>query len=162
MDERTRQALLERGRRYGAPVEVKAASRPVGRYVGFRARDAILGLPVAMVHEFARLEHWVPLRRGRTVLGLTQLRGEVLGLVDLLAAALDQPCEVESWMIVLDVRGGRAAAPVSEVLGTRTVTEAELAPPEQLVRRSPAVAHVTHDLWQLLDPAAIAAALGGR
>jgi chemotaxis signal transduction protein len=143
-------------------VGTKAASRAVGRYVGFKVEDVVFGLPVAMVHEFARLEHWVPLRTGRTVLGLTQLRGEVLGLVDLLAGVLDRPSQVGAMMLVFELRGGRAAAPVSEVLGTRAVTESDLAPPEQLVPQGPAVAHVTRDLWLLLDATAVRAALDGR
>ena len=61
MDETTRTRLEERTRRYGAKLEAKAASRELGRYVGFRVQDTILGIPVSMVHEFAPLAQWVPL-----------------------------------------------------------------------------------------------------
>lgn len=161
MDEAMRATLEERGRRYGAPVEAKAAAVDVGRYAGFRIHDAVLGVPISLVHEFAPLRHWVPLSGAAHVLGVAQLRGEVLALVDLLQALTGRPSELGEWMVVLQGRGGRTAAPVSEVLDTRTVTEADLAPQGQAVPLCAAVTRVTSDLWHLLDTEAALAALGG-
>lgn len=161
MDEATRATLEERGRRYGAPAEVKAAAADVGRYAGLRIHDAVLGVPIALVHEFAPLRQWVPLAGAAHVLGVAQLRGEVLALVDLLQALTGRPSELGEWMVVLQGRGGRTAAPVSEVLDSRTVTEADLAPPGQVAPLCPAVKFVTSDLWHLLDAEAARAALDG-
>jgi chemotaxis signal transduction protein len=159
MDEKTLARLEERTRRYGAPAETKAASRELGRFVGFRVRDTILGIPVAMVHEFAPLAQWVPLGGLRHVLGIAQLRGEVMALVDLFEALAGRPSEVGDFIVVLQGRGGRTAAPVSEVLGTRSVLEEELVPAGQLPLLCPAVTGTTLDLWHLLDGAAVTAAL---
>jgi chemotaxis signal transduction protein len=159
MDEKTLARLLERTRRFGAAAETKAASRELGRYVGFRVRDTILGIPVSMVHEFAPLAQWVPLGGLRHVLGIAQLRGEVMALVDLSLALAGRPSEIGDWIVVLQGRGGRTAAPVSEVLGTRSVLEDELVPEGQVPPLCPAVTGTTRDLWHLLDGAAVTAAL---
>jgi chemotaxis signal transduction protein len=159
MDERMREQLEERTRRFGAARETKSASREHGRYVGFRVHDTTLGVPVSLVNEFAPLTHWVPLRGLRHVLGVAQLRGEVMALVDLFEALTGRGAAVGDWVVVLQGRGGRTAAPVSEVLGTRTVLESELLAPGQLPPLCPAVAAVTQDLWHLLDGAAVTASL---
>jgi chemotaxis signal transduction protein len=162
MDEKTRARFEERTRRFGAAAETKAAAREVGRYVGFRVQDAILGVPVAMVHEFAPLAQWVPLGGLRHVLGIAQLRGEVMALVDLLEALTGRATEIGDWIVVLQGRGGRTAAPVSEVLGTRSVHEDELVPSGQVLPLCPAVIGTTRDLWHLLDAPAVTAALDAQ
>jgi chemotaxis signal transduction protein len=159
MDDKTQERLAERTRRYGAAVETKATSREHGRYVGFRVRETVLGVPVAMVSEFAALEHWVPLGGQSHVLGVAQLRGEVMALVDLFEALTGSASEIGDWLVVLQGRGGRTAAPVSEVLGTRSVLESDLVPRDQVPPLCPAVTAATSDLWHLLDGAALAAAL---
>jgi len=159
MDERTRAQLEARTERFGAAVEARSASRELGRYVGFRVGDTILGVPVAVVHEFAPLAQWVPLAGRRNVLGIAQLRGEVMALVDLGQALLGRRSPSSEWIVVLEGRGGRTAAPVDEVLGTRGVLEDELCPAGQVPPPCPAVTGTTRDLWHLLDAAAVAAAL---
>ncbi len=159
MDERTRATLEERSRRYGAAAEVRAASKELGRYVGFRVADTVLGLPVALVHEFAPLRSWVPLGGVPHVLGVTQLRGEALALLDLLGALAGRSSGEGDWLVVLQGRGGRTAAVVTEVLGSRTVHEGELAPPGQVPPLCAGVTAVTRDLWHLLDGGAAIAAL---
>jgi hypothetical protein len=64
-------------------------------------------------------------------------------------------------MVVLEGRGGRAAAPVSEVLGMRELRSRELLPAEQSPLLGAGISAVTHDLWFLVDPAALQAALEG-
>jgi chemotaxis signal transduction protein len=159
MDDRTRSQLAERSRRVAQPATAKSASREVGRFVGFRVQDTLFGVPVSMVHEFARLTHWVPLAGAPHVLGVAQLRGEAIALVDLLGALTGRPCEIGDWIVVLQGRGGRVAAPVSEVRETRLVLESDLAPRDQLSAPSPAATAVTNDLWWLLEGPALGAAL---
>jgi chemotaxis signal transduction protein len=95
----------------------------------------------------------------RHVLGIAQLRGEVLSLVDLFEALVGQRSEIGQWIVVLQGRGGRTAAPVSEVLGSRSVLEDELVPEGQVPALCPAIIGTTRDLWHLLDAAAVTAAL---
>jgi chemotaxis signal transduction protein len=159
MDEKIHKQLLERTRRYGTAIETKASSREVGRFVGLRIQDTNLGLPVSLVHEFAPLTHWVPLRGLRHALGVAQLRGEVMGFVDLLETLTGRRSEVGDLMVVLQGRGGRTAAPISEILGARTVLESDILPREQVPPLGPAFMGVTSDLWHLLDAGAVTAAL---
>ena len=51
-----------------------------------------------------------------------------MALVDLYEALVGRRSESTDWIVVLQGRGGRTAAPVSEVLGTRSVLEDELVP----------------------------------
>jgi len=159
MDDRTRETLEARRQRYGAAPPERTAPNVVGSFVGLRIHDVTLGLPVTLVHEFAPLKHWVPLAAGRNILGIAQLRGEVLALVDLLAALTGRASPAASWMVVVQGRGGRAAAPVAEVLGTRVVTESDLAPASQVTPLCDATTRVTRDLWHLVDAVALTAAL---
>ncbi len=158
MPDALRARLEARTKRYGA-APTQATARDVGTYAGCRLGDLVLGLPVAVVHEFAPLERWTHLKGHPHLLGVTQLRGEVMAFVDLLAALSGRMTGDAEWMAILQGRGGRAAVPVTEVLGTRMVTTADLLPAEQAPTVGPGVAATTSDLWFLLDPAAVGAAL---
>jgi chemotaxis signal transduction protein len=161
MDEAMRWVLEARARRYADAPPEDTSGAVVGSYAGCRIGGVVLGLPVEAVHEFAPLRHWTPLKGARDVLGVTHLRGDVMALLDLLAAVTGQPSGECGWMMVLQGRGGRAAVPVAEVLGTRVVRTADLLAKEQEPRVGTGVAAVTSDLWFLLDPDALRCVLDG-
>lgn len=159
MDEVLRGILEARARRYAAPPLAPDNGADVGTYAGCRIGPTVLGIPVSLVHEFAPLRHWTPLRGRPGLLGVTHLRGDVMALVDLLDLLAARPSGECEWMVVVQGRGGRSAAPVSEVVGIRRVGSADLLPPEQAPSLGRGVSGVTTDLWFLVDPAALAAAL---
>ena len=161
MDEAVRRILESRARRFAdAPVE-EITGELVGEYAGCRVGNAILGIPVSVVHEFSPLRSWTPLRGRPGLLGVTHLRGDVMSLVDLLATLTSNASGECGWMMVLQGSGGRSAVPVAEVLGTRRVHATDLLPPEQAPKLGTGVAAVTSDLWFLLDPDAVRFALDG-
>jgi chemotaxis signal transduction protein len=153
MNERERALLEQRTRRYAAALETDDQAQVLGTFVGCRISETLVGLPVAIVHEFAALERWTPLRGQRFVLGATQVRGEVMALVDLLEGLLARASGECGWMVVLQGRGGRAAAPISEMLGTRIVLASELLPAAQAPLSARGIVGTTGDLWLLLDAA---------
>jgi chemotaxis signal transduction protein len=165
MDDRVRRVLEERTRRYGQRVEAPDPGEPLGSFAGVRFGALVLGLPVDRVHETAPLGRWTPLGGQAFLLGVTQLRGEVMGLVDLpgaLGARAPEGRPASAWMAVLQGRGGRAATPVDEVLGTRVVHAPELLPPGEAPALCSGVTGVTRDLWFLLATDALDAALEAR
>lgn len=147
--------LDQRAQRYGAAASVEALSAEVGTFVGCRAGDAVFGFPVGMVAGLAALPRFTPISGLRFVRGLTHLRGDVMALVDVIEAVTGRSAKMGHWMLVLEGRGARAAAPVEEFLDTRLVREADLLPAEQAPRLMRGITSATKDLWLLLDTAAI-------
>lgn len=151
MDDRMLSILQERTHRYGAAIETKKSQAEFGTFVGFRIREFIVGIPAQLVHEFAPLTSWTPFAGLAYLIGITHLRGDVMALMDLLKAITGRPSEQCSWMIVLQGKGGRVAAAVSEILGIRTIGMENLLEPEQSPIHSPLVLATTSDFWFLLD-----------
>lgn len=152
MDERTLTILRERARRYATKPEANLEDRvTAGTFVGFRVGELTLGLPSSVVHEFAALSHWTPFEGARFLIGITHLRGDVMSLIDLLKAVSGKPSPVCSWMVVLQGKGGRVAAPAGEIIGIRQVEMGDLLPPGQSPVASSLLMATTLDLWCLID-----------
>ncbi len=148
-------ALDRRARRYGESAEVVALGEEVGAFVGCRAGDAVFGFPVGLVAGFAPLPRFTPVAGLRFVRGLTHLRGDVMALVDVFEAITGRAARIGHWMLILEGRGGRVAAPVEAFLDTRVVYQPDLLPAEQTPELMRGITRVTRDLWLLLDPAAV-------
>ena len=156
-------AVLEaRAQRYAEAPPAPDGATEVGTYTGCRVAGLVLGIPVELTHEFAPLRHWTRLQGRQGLLGVTHVRGDVMALLDVALLLAGREAGGCDWMLVLQGRGGRAAAPVAEVLGSRRVTSADLLPAEQAPVVGPGISGVTADLWFLVDPDALTAALDGE
>ena len=122
---------------FAEPVNVKA--RKTRSVVIFRVASEWLALPTSAVVEIAnaRPVHSLPHRRNGIVLGLTNVRGELLVCVSLgHVVAVDAPIAVHRdlhhkvYPRLLVVRGDdvRAVCPVDEVYGVHRFREADLRP----------------------------------
>ena len=152
MDDRMLGILKERARRYSLKIESPSSTvTSLGTFVGYRSGDLIFGIPSQIVHEFAALQNWTPFTGRRFLVGLTHLRGDVMSLVDLSQAVTGKPATISSWMLVIQGKGGRVAAPATEIIGIRSVEMSELLAPEQSPVESPLLMATTVDLWFLLD-----------
>lgn len=151
IDERMANILLERARRYGKPIETRTPDTSLGTFVGYRVGEVQLALPSHIVHEFALLTHWTPFGGRKHLIGLTHVRGDVMALIDLMETITGRASGKCPWMVVMQGRGGRIAAPVSNILGIRNVEVGELLPQDQSPISSPLVMATTNDLWFLLD-----------
>jgi chemotaxis-related protein WspD len=98
--------------------------------VVFRCGTEWLALPTDTVMEIAPLRtiHSLPHRRNRAVLGLTNVRGELLVCVDLIQLLAPNPPAADgshSRLLVVQHQGARTAFPVHEVRGVHRFTEAD-------------------------------------
>jgi chemotaxis-related protein WspD len=116
----------------------------------FRVGSEWLGVATAVLDEVADLRaiHSLPHRRSGVVLGLANVRGELLVCVSLsqLLGIEEQPQELQPRerrlalrrLLVVRERGLRLAFPVDEVHGTLRFGEAELKPAPSTVSRATA------------------------
>jgi chemotaxis-related protein WspD len=125
--------------------ESAAGAAELESWLIFRAGVEWLALPTPMLDEVARvpLVRSLPHRRGGAVLGLVNVRGELVVCVSLLQvlgaeAARSDADRARSQQRLLVLRRGasRFAAPVDEVHGTRRIGESELMPPPATIGRS--------------------------
>lgn len=111
----------------------------------FRVHAERLALPTRALTEIASLRriHSIPHRRSGAVLGLANIRGELLvclSLHDMLSvqksagAAADKPRDEAGRMLVIQRDGMRAVCPVDEVHGIERVFENDLGPVPATVR----------------------------
>lgn len=162
MDDRTLAILQARTRRYAAkPDEARTEEITLGTFVGYRVGELTFGLPSTIVHEFAALHQWTPFEGKEFLIGITHLRGDVMSLIDLLKAVTGKPSPACQWMVVLQGRGGRVAAPAGEIIGIRQIEMKELLPPEQCPISSPLIMATTGDLWLVLDEQKLGAVFHG-
>jgi chemotaxis-related protein WspD len=117
---------------------VQASAGEAESWLIFRVGVEWLGLRTAVVDEVSRIPplHSLPHRRGGAVLGLVNVRGElvvcvslprVLG-VELALASAASAGQTRERLLVLRRAGSRFALPVDEVHGTRRVHETEIVP----------------------------------
>lgn len=162
MDDRTLAILQQRTRRYAAkPDAARSEEIALGTFVGYRVGELTFGLPSSIVHEFAALHHWTPFEGKEFLIGITHLRGDVMSLIDLLKAVTGKPSPPCQWMVVLQGKGGRVAAPATEIIGIREIEMNELLPPEQCPLHSPLIMATTGDLWLVLDELKLGAVFQG-
>jgi chemotaxis-related protein WspD len=121
--------LRENARHYA---RAKTAAKPGARSaVVFRLGREWLALPTTSFREIAtpRPIHSLPHRRERTVLGVANVRGELLVCVSLAAAlGLDGGPGAEARLAVIGRGSDRFAFPADEVAGLHRFDDAELAP----------------------------------
>jgi chemotaxis-related protein WspD len=114
----------------------------------FRLGAEWLALPIARLREIAGARAMQPIahRRNGVVLGLTNVRGELLTSVSLghllgLAPSVEQPTVRQSWsarLIVVQQDGARTVFPVDEVHGIVRFRESALAEVPATVARASA------------------------
>lgn len=151
MVETTNEILRKRAARYSqAPIK-EVVSRSLGDFVGCRIGRQSIGLPVNVVEEFAPLLVFTPLPGIEGVLGVTQLRGEFLSVLDLGKLLLGKTMAGASLMVVLATPAGRTAALVDEILGKRLILESDLLPESQFASPGPDFVAITRELWALVD-----------
>ena len=118
---------------------VHSSGRKTQSVVIFRVASEWLALPTSAVVEIAnaRLVHSLPHRRNGIVLGLTNVRGELLVCVSLghvvgvaapIAAHRDLHLKVYPRLLVVRSEDVRAVCPVDEVYGVHRFREADLRP----------------------------------
>ncbi|MBZ0115619.1 MAG: chemotaxis protein CheW [Sandaracinaceae bacterium] len=152
--------LRERAALLASRALTAATREVVARVIAVRRGRSVLALPILAVDEvrearITRLPH-----RSRHVCGLFQLRGEVIGLVDL-APFYGPTEELRHGEIVLAVvvraAQGRMGLRVDEVLGPRVIHTDELDTSHRPHDREhdhvahELVAHVTRDCTEILD-----------
>ena len=153
------QILRKRAARYSqAPIK-EVASRSLGDFVGCRIAGQSIGLPVSVVEEFAPLLVFTPLPGIEGVLGVTQIRGEFLSVLDLGKLLLGHSAPGAGLMVVLAAPSGRTAALIDEILGKRLILESDLLPESQFASPGPAFVAMTRELWALVDSSRLASAL---
>ncbi|MBI5769837.1 MAG: purine-binding chemotaxis protein CheW [Verrucomicrobia bacterium] len=121
--------LAQNARHYA---QAKTVARPGTRSaVIFRLAGEWLALPTAVFREIAtpRPVHSLPHRRDRVVLGVANIRGELLVCVSL-AAALGIPGQAPAGLrlAVMAREGARFVFPADEVAGLHRFDDADLAP----------------------------------
>jgi chemotaxis-related protein WspD len=103
----------------------------------FRVRSERLALPTSALTEIASLRsiHSIPHRRGGAVLGLANIRGELLMCVSLHqllgvreSQEGEQPEHAAARLLVIQREGMRAVCPVDEVHGIERILERDLGP----------------------------------
>ncbi|MEO8361695.1 MAG: chemotaxis protein CheW [Vicinamibacteria bacterium] len=148
--------LRKRAARYSeAPIKA-VVSRSLGDFVGCRIAGQSIGLPMNVVEEFAPLLVFTPLPGIEGVLGVTQLRGEFLSVLDLGKLLLGKAMTGAALMVVLSTPSGRSAALVDEILGKRPIFESDLLPESQVALPGPAFVAMTRELWALVDASRLA------
>ena len=114
-----------------------------------------LALATAVLDEVAecRPVHPLPHRRGNIVLGLVNVRGELLVCVSLskllnigMEPNKQSGCGGSGRLVVIRHDGGRLAFPVDEVQTCQRYAEHELRPPPATIAKS-GVAHTKRILW---------------
>lgn len=149
--------LARRALRLALRPDPAASGSTVARVVVVESAGQRFGLPVDALRQVVPLPKVAPLRSERAyLLGVAQVRGELLGVVDL-AALLGAPADPEPrWLAVVGSDRGPFGLCLSRVHGFREIRATELAP--DLVRPDRPVVAVTRDLVALLDLPRLAAA----
>lgn len=163
MTEREQRIFLERAARYARSADKEETREVYGRYAGIQIRETCVGIPLEHLVECAPLEGITSLKGLRHLIGVTQLRGEALGLFDLLQGLTGQESGECSRMAVLGFAEGRAAVAATDVLGLRVVYRDELLPAEQIpptAGTTPVV--TTKDLWLLCDTTGLRSVVDGQ
>lgn len=155
------EVLARRARQLARSSGSSVRSEVALRVVVVEAGGQRLGLPVDALRQVVPLPPLTPLTAGSTWLrGLAQVRGELLGVVDLaglLGLPPRGPCR--SLAVVVPPRGpGPFGLAFEAVLGFREIRGDELAP--ELIRPERPIAALTRDLVAVLDPQRLAAAQG--
>lgn len=134
-----RQELAEQvaqHRRYPEPATASA--------IIFRVGNEWLALPTRMFQEVSepRPIHSLPHRRWGIVLGLANVRGELLICVSLTRVLGLEDSPLSSWyrrLLVANSHGNRLAFPINEVQGPHRLHERELnGPPGPVIQERPA------------------------
>ena len=103
----------------------------------FRIRSERLALPTRALTEIASLRpiHSIPHRRGGAIVGLANIRGELLVCVSLQellsvqkAPDSEKPANAAARLLVIQRDGMRAVCPVDEVHGIERIFEKDLGP----------------------------------
>jgi chemotaxis-related protein WspD len=103
----------------------------------FRIRSERLALPTRALTEIASLRpiHSIPHRRGGAIVGLANIRGELLVCVSLeellsvqKAPDSEKPANAAARLLVIQRDGMRAVCPVDEVHGIERILERDLGP----------------------------------
>jgi chemotaxis-related protein WspD len=125
-------------RRFADGAADEAAEAEGESWLIFRVGVEWLGLRTAVVDEVSRVPplHSLPHRRGGAVLGLVNVRGELVVCVslpralgvELAPAPAASAGRARERLLVLRRGGSRFALPVAEVHGTRRVDEGEFVP----------------------------------
>lgn len=149
---------LDRWTRHVAQ-DKQAAEADTHSVIVFRVEAEWLALPTAVFTEIATLRpiHSIPHRRNGIVLGLANIRGELLACFSLeQILGLEQQAQprqarqrsLEERLLVLDWEGGRSVCPVDEVYGIQRFHPRLLAPaPATLAKAAtPYIRSVLH--WQ--------------
>jgi chemotaxis-related protein WspD len=153
----------------------KQADGEVRSILVFRIGPEWLGLPTAVLHgiESPRPVHSLPHRRSATVLGVVNIRGELVVCVSLshllgLEAAAQPRRDlgqlVYPRLLVFQGEEGRIAAPVDEVYGIHRYPPGDLKPLPTTVARATAtysrgvLQHLDHSVG-LLDQASVLSAV---
>ncbi len=142
---------------FSRPVEQKEAG--LHAVVIFRIGAEWLALPMSVFLEVATLRpiHSLPHRRNQAILGLVNIRGEllvcasaagVLGLDETEGAASDSARKAIRRLLVLSREGSRLVLPVDEVSGTHRYHPRELLPPPATVARATATYTKAVLVWQ--------------
>lgn len=128
-------------------IEETAAERAARNYLVFRIADEWLALPAALIHEVTdpRISHTLPHRRDPYVLGIVNVRGELLvslSLTALLGIAAGGARGMEgrgksfARLVVIGGTNGRVAFPVDEVHGLHLFAASEVGPVPATIGRS--------------------------
>lgn len=135
------------------------ASAALQSVVIFRLGAEWLALPTSAFREVAPLRpiHSLPHRRNGTVLGLTNIRGELLVCVSLASvlgvepaapAKSDKARTFHRRLLVIGTEGGRLVFPVDEVHGTHHCTTEEMQPVPATIARATATYTKAVFAWQ--------------
>jgi chemotaxis-related protein WspD len=113
----------------------------------FRLGAEWFGLPAAVLEEVCAMRpiHSLPHRRNQTVLGLVNVRGELLVCVSLASLLGAAPAEPEApglrrlineRLVVVNGEGGRLVFPVSEIYGIQHFQSDQLREPPATIAKS--------------------------
>jgi chemotaxis-related protein WspD len=124
-----------------------ASAAEVQSWMLFRIGAEWLALPTSVFQEVAALRaiHSLPHRRNGIVLGLANVRGQLLVCVSLATVlgsealpAKDKASAAQRRLLVIGTEGGRLVFPVDEVHGVQRVATAELQPVPATVAKATA------------------------
>jgi chemotaxis-related protein WspD len=142
------------GAHFSKAKEVEAAD--THSVVIFRVGEEWLALPTQVFKEVSDLRtvHTLPHRRNGIVLGLVNIRGELLICVSLAEAlglarrAAGEPAKLAGRLLVVSREGGRLVFPVDEIYGIHRFAGSELKAVPATVAKAPATYVKSGLPWQ--------------
>ncbi len=111
----------------------------------------IYAFPINLIHELVPVQKWTPLPGKPPLIGITQVRGEVLTVFDFNDSFFKTVTKEKNWLLILKGKSGKIGIPVTECLGVEKISSEQLIPQDRWPIKKDCIADVTDEFWLIID-----------